>query len=120
MLDQRFELSRFEGKSLLVASDQCSDALMKKGAHMLKTLTGGDEGTTERKGENEHTMIKGVFNVIIVSNSELALSIDGDRSAWTRRLRPVVYVGDPPKDPDRLFVEHMLAKNFQADPQVDG
>lgn len=78
MLDQRFELSRFEGKSLLVASDQCSDALMKKGAHMLKSLTGDDDLTTERKGENEHPMISGNLNVIMVSNSDLPLSIDGD------------------------------------------
>ena len=110
MLDRPFETSRFEGKSLLVASDQYSDALMKKGAHMLKVLTGGDEDTTERKGENEHPMIKGVFNVIMVSNSELALSTDGDNKAWTRRLRPAVYVGEEPSNPDRLFVEHMLAK----------
>ena len=110
MLDRPFETSRFDGKSLLVASDQYSDALMKKGAHMLKTLTGGDEDTTELKGENEHPMIKGVFNVIIVSNSDLALSIDGDRTAWTRRLRPIKYVGEAPKVPDRLFVEHILAK----------
>ena len=110
MLDRPFETSRFDGKSLLVASDQFSDALMKKGAHMLKALTGGDEGTTERKGENEHSMIKGVFNVIMVSNSELALSIDGDHKAWSRRLRPIDYGGEEPKNPDRLFVEHMLAK----------
>ena len=110
MLDRPFETSRFDGKSLLVASDQFSDALMKRGAHMLKTLTGGDEDTTELKGENEHPMIKGVFNVIMVSNSELALSIDNDDTAWTRRIRPVVYVGEAPKNPDRLFVEHMLAK----------
>lgn len=111
MLDRPFETSRFEGKSLLVASDQYSDALMKKGAHMLKTLTGGDEGTTERKGENEHAMIKGVFNVIMVSNPDLALSLDDDHVAWARRIRPVKYVGEAPRDPDRLFVEHMLAKN---------
>lgn len=110
MLDRPFETSRFEGKSLLVASDQYSDALMKKGAHMLKTLTGGDEDTTERKGENEHSMIKGEFNIIMVSNSDLALSTDGDNAAWTRRLRPVVYVGKPPKVLDRLFVDHMHAK----------
>lgn len=110
MLDRPFETSRFEGKSLLVASDQYSDALMKKGAHMLKTLTGGDEDTTERKGENEHSMIKGEFNIIMVSNSDLALSTDGDNAAWTRRLRPVVYVGKPPKVLDRRFVDHMQAK----------
>ena len=110
MLDRPFETSRFDGKSLLVASDQFSDALMKKGAHMLKTLTGGDEDTTERKGENEHSMIKGEFNVIMVSNSDLALSTDGDNKAWTRRLRPVVYVGEPPKVLDRRFVDHMLTK----------
>ena len=110
MLDRPFETSRFDGKSLLVASDQFSDALMKKGAHMLKTPTGGDEDTTERKGENEHSMIKGEFNVIMVSNSDLALSTDGDNKAWSRRLRPIVYVGEPPKVLDRRFVDHMLAK----------
>ena len=77
---------------------------------MLKTLTGGDEDTTERKGENEHAMIKGVFNVIMVSNPDLALSLDDDHVAWARRIRPVKYVDEAPRDPDRLFVEHMLAK----------
>ena len=55
-------------------------------------------------------MIKGEFNVIMVSNSELALSIDGDSAAWSRRLRPVKYVGERPKVLDRRFVDHMLAK----------
>jgi len=110
MLNQRFELSRFEGKSLLVASDQCSDALMKKGAHMLKSLTGDDDLTTERKGENEHSMITGEFNVIIVSNSDLPLSIDGDSGAWRRRIRPVVYSGELPKTFIRRFPDLLLRK----------
>ena len=108
MLDQRFELSRFEGKSLLVASDQCSDALMTKGAHMLKSLTGDDDLTTERKGENEHPMISGDFNVIMVSNSDLPLSIDGDGGAWRRRIRPVEYRGDLPKTLVRRFADLLL------------
>lgn len=110
MLDQRFELSRFEGKSLLVASDQCSDALMKKGAHMLKALTGGDDLTTERKCENEHSMIRGCFNVIIVSNADLPLSIDGDGHAWGRRVLPVEYRGEPPKKIIRDFPDHIMRK----------
>ena len=110
MLDQRFELSRFEGKSLLVASDQYSDALMKKGAHMLKSLTGDDDLTTERKCENDHPIINGEFNVIIVSNSDLPLSIDGDSKAWMRRIRPVNYSGDLPKTIIRRFPNVLLRK----------
>ncbi len=110
MLDQRFELSRFEGKSLLVASDQYSDALMQRGAHMLKSLTGDDDLTTERKCENEHPMINGEFNVIIVSNSDLPLSTDGDTKAWTRRIRPVDYRGGLPKTLIRRFPNVLLRK----------
>ena len=110
MLDQRFELSRFDGKSLLVASDQCSDALMKKGAHMLKTLTGGDDNTTERKGENEHPMISGEFNVIIVSNADLPLSIDGDSGAWKRRVLPIPYRGEKPETVVSYFEDYLMHK----------
>ena len=108
MLDQRFELSRFDGKSLLVASDQCSDALMKKGAYMLKSLTGNDDITTERKGENEHPMISGDFNVIIVSNADLPLSIDGDGGAWRRRVYPVKYDGKKPETIIPYFEDYLM------------
>jgi len=110
MLDQRFELSRFDGKSLLVASDQCSDALMQKGAHMLKCLTGNDNLTTERKGENEHPMISGEFNVIIVSNADLPLSIDGDSGAWKRRVYPVKYDGKKPETIIPYFEDYLMRK----------
>ena len=110
MLDQRFETSRFEGKSLLIAPDQYSDALMKRGAHMLKALTGGDDLSTERKCENDHAMISGNFNVVIISNANLHLSLDGDNRAWGRRLLLVKYEG---KEPDMIiesFDDYLIHK----------
>ena len=110
MLERRFELSRFDGKSLLFASDECSDALLRKGAHVLKSLTGGDSLTTEVKCKNEHPVIRGIFSVIIVSNPDLALSIDDDREAWRRRMLVVKYTGKPPKTLIRDFAGYLLAK----------
>lgn len=114
MLRERFELSRFDGKSLLLAVDECSEALMRKGADMLKALTGGDTLTTEVKGQNEHPKIIGVFNVILVSNPDLALNIDDDRVAWTRRMRVVKYVGEEPKNRIDDFAGYLLVKYPEA------
>ena len=88
MLERRFELSRFDGKSLLYASDECSDALLRKGAHVLKSLTGGDTLTTEVKCKNEHPVIHGNFSVIIVSNPDLAryLANGFDVKAYTSQI----------------------------------
>lgn len=110
MLERRFELSRFDGKSLLYASDECSDALLRKGAHVLKSLTGGDTLTTEVKCKNEHPVIHGNFSVIIVSNPDLALSIDDDREAWRRRMLIVKYTGKAPKTIIRDFAGYLLAR----------
>ena len=114
MLERRFELSRFDGKSLLYASDECSDALLRKGAHVLKSLTGGDTLTTEVKCKNEHPVIHGNFSVIIVSNPDLALSIDDDRDAWRRRMLIVKYTGKPPKTLISDFAGYLLAKYSSA------
>lgn len=114
MLRERFELSRFEGKSLLTAVDESGDALMRKGADMLKALTGGDSITTEVKCQNEHPKIKGVFSVILVSNSDLAVSIDDDRVAWGRRMLVVKYEGKAPKKRIDDFAGYLLAKYSSA------
>lgn len=110
MLRERFELSRFEGKNLLLAVDECSDALMRRGADVLKALTGDDTITTEVKCQNEHPKLSGKFNVILVSNPDLALSINDDRGAWSRRMLLVKYAGIPPKNIIRDFAKYLLAK----------
>ena len=114
MLRERFELSRFDGKSLLLAVDECSEALMRRGADVLKALTGGDTLTTEVKCQNEHPKITGDFNVILVSNPDLALNVDDDRVAWTRRMRLVKYVGKEPKKRIDDFAGYLLAKYPEA------
>ncbi len=111
LLDTRFEIGRFENKNLLIAPDEASNALMKRGASKLKALSGADTLTTERKCENEHSMISGEFNIILVSNARPVLFIDDDRDAWARRLVPVEYKGKPPKKPIRNY-SGMLFKKY--------
>ena len=89
LLDQRFELSRFMGKSLLVGPDVRGDFLNLQGAQMLKSLTGGDVLDAELKGQNSVLALTGVFNIVITSNRRLRVAVDEDEDAWRRRLKIV-------------------------------
>lgn len=96
-LDERFELFRFLGKTLLVGVDVPGNFLSEKGAYVLKGLVGGDLLTTEKKGGNDGFLLHGNFNIIITSNSRLQVRFDGDLAAWKRRLLIVRYELPPPK-----------------------
>lgn len=96
-LDERFELYRFLGKTLLVGVDVPGNFLSERGAYVLKGLVGGDLLTTEKKGGNDGFLLHGNFNIIITSNSRLQVRFDGDLAAWKRRLLIVRYELPPPK-----------------------
>jgi phage/plasmid-associated DNA primase len=96
-LADRFELYRFIGKTLLTGVDVKADFMQTNGAEVLKALVGGDSLSPEGKGSNENYKIKGDFNVIIGSNTRLRIKLEGDISAWRRRMLIVRYESPPPK-----------------------
>ena len=101
-LAERFELYRFLKKTLLVGVDVEADFLSTKGAAVLKGLVGGDWHDAEQKGGTGCFQVQGNFNVLITSNARLRVRLQGDLSAWKRRLTIVRYEAPPParKIPD--------------------
>jgi putative DNA primase/helicase len=91
MLQERFEIGRMLGRTLLVGSDVRGDFLSQSGAHRIKSLVGGDPLEAELKGSNQRFTIYGLFNLMITSNARLHIRLEGDRSAWERRLSIVRY-----------------------------
>lgn len=96
LLGERFELSRYLGRTLLYGADAPDDFLNQKSASVLKALTGGDPITVEFKNSNEAPGITCRFNVIITSNSRLTVHQEGDTDAWRRRLAIVRYARPKP------------------------
>jgi len=97
-LEGRFEIAMFTGKSLLIGSDVKSDFLVDK----VKSLCGSDTLEAETKGSSLQKTIEGRFNIIATSNEDMTVDLDGDSSAWDRRLRLVCYESsfEGPKIPD--------------------
>lgn len=90
-LAERFEIGRMIGKTLLLGADVKAEFLQQEGASRLKSLVGGDLLEAERKGSNKVHPINGTFNVLLCSNSRLRVYLEGDHSAWRRRLAIVRY-----------------------------
>lgn len=90
-LDNRFELSRFIGKSLLVGRDVPGTFLNNNPAAVIKKLTGGDTLDAEKKSMNETYPMRGEFNIMLTSNSHLNVKLDSDDGAWERRIIIVDY-----------------------------
>lgn len=86
-LDERFEIFRYIGRSLLYGPDVEPDFLRTDAAHMLKKLVGDDLISPEGKNSNAVFAIRGNFNVMITCNKRLSVRLSGDVSAWRRRLR---------------------------------
>src|SRR5262249_51894394 len=97
LLDSRFELARLSDKTTAFGPDVASNFLMTKGAHRLKSVVGGDPLVAEKKYSNEPFPFKGDLNVLITANEELLVTLHGsyDRSAWARRLCPLVFQREP-------------------------
>ena len=106
---ERFETYRYRNKTLLIGPDVSGDFLMQKGASMLKALVGGDPLSGEGKGLNGDFPMFGTFNMVMTCNSRLRVRLEGDASAWRRRLLIVRYEKDPPEkrilDFDRLLLK---------------
>jgi len=102
LLNERFETYRFLKKTLLVGVDVPGRFLSERGASNIKALVGGDWMDAERKGGNEEFKLQGNFCVIITANTRLHVKLDGDVTAWRRRLLIVRYEAPPPvkKIPD--------------------
>ena len=107
LLGDRFELGRLIGKTLLYGADVPEKFLTQETASRLKSLTGGDVMTAEFKSSNEAPLLKCRFNVIVTSNSRLAVYLEGDADAWRRRLVIVNY-----QKPKPLVVVHDLAERI--------
>src|SRR5262249_39519593 len=90
-LDDRFEIARFLGKSLLMGADVSGDFLSYPSAFRLKGMTGDDLLACERKHSNVLFYITVAFNILITCNSRLVIALDSDRGAWARRLILFLY-----------------------------
>ena len=108
LLAERFETSRFLGKTLLAGKDVSGNFLHSRGAHVLKALVGDDQLTGELKGLNAVPSILGQFDVAITCNSHLRVKLDGDGEAWRRRLLIVAYERPKPEVRIARFAEELL------------
>ena len=97
-LGERFELSRFLGKTLLYGADVPQNFLNQRGASVLKSLTGADPIALEFKNSNESPLIICKFNVIVTCNSRLTVHLEGDTEAWRRRLAIIEYQKPKPNN----------------------
>jgi len=110
LLNERFEIFRFIGKTLLLAPDVPGDFLNRAGASQLKALVGSDPLTAEAKGSNDGFDLAGNFNVLITSNTRLRVRLDGDAGAWRRRLIILRFERPPPAKRIPNFAEKLVAE----------
>ena len=108
-LDERFEVGRFLGKTLLYGADVPENFLNQRGAQVLKSLTGGDPVALEFKRSNETPLIVCNFNVLVTCNSRLTVHLEGDTEAWRRRLVIVKYTKPRPTAVIADLAEQILA-----------
>ena len=108
LLAERFETSRFIGKTLLAGKDVSGNFLQSRGAHVLKALVGDDQLSGELKNLNATPPILGKFDVVITCNSHLRVKLDGDAEAWRRRVMIVTYERPKPEVRISRFAEELL------------
>lgn len=96
-LDEKFENSFYVGKTLLIGADVPGDFLNVAGAKRLKALSGHDELLAEVKYEPRPFSFFGTFNIVITSNQNLRVALDGDEEAWRRRLKIVHFTKKAPR-----------------------
>jgi len=109
-LGGRFETSAFLGKRLLVGKDVPGDTLAASGARMLKSLVGNDLMQAEVKYNPDKKVLRGDFHVVIVSNNNLHINLDGDKDAWSRRLLVVDFKNLKPAKPIPNYAEQLVAE----------
>ena len=109
-LNGRFETAAFLGKRVLVGKDVPGDTLNEKGARLLKSLVGGDLLQAEIKYNPTKQMLRGNFHVIIASNTNLRIALDGDAGAWHRRLLVVDFDREKPAKPISDYADVLMAE----------
>lgn len=95
-LGSRFEFDNLADVSLFVGSDANANFLSEEGASRIKALTGGDIVSSEQKGGGKRP-VEGEHNVLITTNSDLQIKLQGDRSAWKRRMHIIEFHRAPGK-----------------------
>jgi hypothetical protein len=102
-LDQRFEIGRLAGYTLLTAKDVPGDFLEQPGAQALKKLVGHDYIPGECKGSMERIEVYGDFDPLITANERLLVRLEGDIDigAWKRRLM-ILKFNNPIAEKDRI------------------
>ena len=107
-LNERFELHRYVGKTLLTGKDVPAEFLMRKSASTLKKLVGNDLLTPEGKSLNSAINIRGNFGAVITCNSRLRVRLEGDAGAWRRRLMVIEYNRHKPEKRIADFAQVLL------------
>lgn len=113
-LDERFEFANYAGKTLLIGSDVKGTFLQQAGAEAIKKLTGGDPIDAEFKHANRHCLLRGNFCIVITSNNDLRVRLDGDNDAWRRRLILLAFVNPPPSKPIARFAETLFEEEGEG------
>lgn len=108
MLMERFEVGSFIGKTFLVGADVKSNFLNHPAAYVIKQLVGGDMISAEIKG-GKFLQVKGIFNVAIISNSDLLVNLEGDAAAYRRRMLILRYDRPRVSNPDPHLKTKILA-----------
>jgi phage/plasmid-associated DNA primase len=114
LLYERFEMSRFVGKTLLSGKDVAGDFLQHRGSSALKKLVGHDLLGAEMKSSNDGVRLRGDFAVVCTCNSRLRVRLDGDVEAWRRRLLLVEYSKPKPEQAVRDFADALLAQEGEG------
>lgn len=89
-LTSKFEFDNLSDVSLFVGSDVNANFLSEQGASRIKALTGGDILTSEQKGGGKRGVV-GEHNVLITTNCDLQIKLQGDGSAWKRRMHIIEF-----------------------------
>jgi phage/plasmid-associated DNA primase len=99
LLHERFEIGRFEGKTLLTGKDVDGNFLQHKSAHIIKALVGKDYIPGEIKGAMGDVPIMGDFDMAMTCNETLKFGVKGesDRGAWRRRTMIIPFSKQAPE-----------------------
>jgi P4 family phage/plasmid primase-like protien len=93
---ERFEMSAYLGRRLLITPEIPSDLLTLKGVGKLKALVGQDRMEAELKNQNRRVPVRGDFHVLVHGNRLLPQEWSPDLDAFRRRLLIVEYNGSRP------------------------
>lgn len=86
LFEDRYELGRYQGKTVLYHPDMPTNFLDRPGVAILKSLVGGDPLWADVNGSDQPVEIEGTFAAILSCNGKPRIRTDGDADAWRRRL----------------------------------